>query len=254
MTRVVVSQPMLMPWRGMFEQMRLADKFVFYDDVQLPLGGGKGRGFITRVQIKTARGSAWLSLPVARSARGPQLIRDALFAGQDWRAEHVSRIAQAYRGAPHFAWTMANAVEPIYAAQTDRIGDFCIESMKILAALLGISCELFVSSALAIPASEDASTRVLAICKAMAATEYLSGLGAIDYIDYDLFERGGVRIHYMDYDLAPYPQMHGEFTPYVSVIDLLFSAGARARDHLGSRPVYWKDWPAMGPDGRPRRA
>ncbi len=243
-----------MPWRGIFEQMRLADKFVFYDDVQLPLGGGKGRGFITRVQIKTASGMAWLSLPVARSERGPQLIREALFANQDWRAGHLARIAQAYRGAPHFAWTMTNAVEPIYAAQTDRVGDFCIRSMKILAALLGISCELSLSSELAVPANQNASARVLEICRKVMAADYLSGLGAIDYIDYDLFERSGVRINYMDYELSPYPQLHGEFTPYVSVIDLLFNTGAQARHHLGSPSVYWRDWPAMGADGRPRRA
>ncbi|NUO03609.1 MAG: WbqC family protein, partial [Saprospiraceae bacterium] len=55
-------------------------RFVFYDDVQLPLGGGKGRGFITRVQIKADEGFRWLSLPVRRSHQGKQLIADAVFA------------------------------------------------------------------------------------------------------------------------------------------------------------------------------
>ena len=62
--------------------MKLADLFVFYDDVQLPKGGGKGRGFITRVQIKSAKGWEWLSVPIQRTHGGVQLICDALFAGR----------------------------------------------------------------------------------------------------------------------------------------------------------------------------
>ena len=31
---VVISQSMYFPWVGMLEQIRLADVFVFYDDVQ----------------------------------------------------------------------------------------------------------------------------------------------------------------------------------------------------------------------------
>ena len=121
-----------MPWRGMFEQVRLCDKFVFYDDVQLPLGGGRGRGFITRVQVKTARGVAWLSLPVLRSGKGRQLIRDARFIHLDWKQEHLSRIEQAYRSAPHFESVYESLIKPIYAFETDSVSRFCINSMTKL--------------------------------------------------------------------------------------------------------------------------
>ena len=50
MTTVVISQPMLFPWVGMFEQVALADVFVHYDDVQFSKGS-----FTNRVQLKTAR-------------------------------------------------------------------------------------------------------------------------------------------------------------------------------------------------------
>ena len=101
-TRLVISQPMLLPWVGMFEQIKLCDHFVFYDDVQLPLGGGRGRGFTTRVQIKTEHGIRWLSLPVQRSGQGKQLICDAQFSHFDWKAEHLALIEQAYAEAPCF--------------------------------------------------------------------------------------------------------------------------------------------------------
>src|SRR5690606_19903134 len=128
----VLSQPMLLPWLGMFEQVRLCKHFVFYDDVQLPLGGGKGRGFLTRVQIKTARGIDWLSLPVARAGKGMQLISDSVFPHMDWKREHLGKIAQAYRGTPFFRDIFERVVEPIYAIETDRVSDFCMQSMEMV--------------------------------------------------------------------------------------------------------------------------
>ena len=59
-TRVVISQPMLFPWVGLFEQIRAADVYVHYDDVQFSKGS-----FTNRVQIKTARGPRWLTVPGA---------------------------------------------------------------------------------------------------------------------------------------------------------------------------------------------
>ncbi len=56
---VVISQPMLFPWAGMFEQIRLADVYVHYPDVQFSKGS-----FTNRVQVKTAGGSRWLTLPL----------------------------------------------------------------------------------------------------------------------------------------------------------------------------------------------
>jgi hypothetical protein len=244
--RLVISQPMLMPWRGMFEQLRLCDTLVFYDDVQLPLG----RSFITRVQIKTAQGIAWLSLPVERAGKGKQLIKDARFAHMDWKAAHLGRIDQTYRAAPHFDLIRETVVHPIYALDTESVSEFCIHSMRVLSRALGLSPRVLVSSEMDIATDLRSTARVLAFCKLLGASSYLTGLGAMNYIDYDAFEQAGVRIEYMDYQPVTYPQLHGPFTPYVSAIDMLFNLGPAAADYLKPRAVYWKDWPVMR-DGRP---
>jgi len=243
---------MFLPWRGLLEQAAACDALVFYDDVQLPLGGGRGRGFLTRVQIKTAGGTAWLSLPVDRAGKGRQLIRDALLAGDDWRDEHLGRIRQAYGRAPFFDWTMDNVVLPVYRLRTASLCDFCVHSMRSLFSAFGLAPQLTTSSALKLDAGLGASERVLAVCRAIGATEYLTGLGAMNYIDYELFEAAGVRILYMDYSLTAYPQQHGEFNPFVSAVDLLFNRGPAAREELRPRSVYWKNWPRWH-EGRPSR-
>lgn len=248
---LVLSQPMLLPWLGMFEQVRLCKHFVFYDDVQLPLGGGKGRGFLTRVQIKTVRGTDWLSLPVVRAGKGTQLISDSIFPHMDWKREHMAKIVQAYRSAPFFHEIFERVVEPIYAIETDRFSDFCMQSMEMVWREFGLAPEQSVSSQLGIATDLDSSQRVLAICKYFGMRDYISGMGAMNYIDYEMFERANVRIFYMDYALKPYRQLHGEFTPYVSILDPLFNIGIeKTCQSLGSAAVYCKDWPYMK-GGRP---
>lgn len=250
-TRLVISQPMFLPWRGMFEQIKLCNKFVFYDDVQLPLGGGKGRGFSTRVQIKTAQGIDWLTLPIVRAGKGKQLINEAIFAHMDWKAAHLSKIVQAYKHAPFFDFIYESVVLPIYNIETESLSQFCMRSMMMLWTKLGLNPEVYLSSELITSGDIGSSQRVLEICKELGADEYISGLGAMNYIDYSIFEEASVRIAYMSYAHEPYAQLHGEFTPYVSIIDMLFCLGVESTSALlNSQGIYWKDWPYLK-DGRP---
>jgi hypothetical protein len=250
-TGLVLSQPMLLPWIGMFEQVRLCNHFVFYDDVQLPLGGGRGRGFITRVQIKTPRGIDWLSLPVARAGKGMQLISDSLFPHMSWKQEHLGKIVQAYRCTPFFSEIFERVVKPIYSIETHCLSDFCMQSMEMVWHVLGLAPKKSISSQLSITTELNSSERILAICKKFGINNYISGSGAMNYIDYELFDLANVKIYFMNYALESYPQEHGDFTPYVSIIDPLFNIGIEGvLKKLNSKAIYWKNWPYYK-DGRP---
>jgi hypothetical protein len=83
---------------------------------------------------------------------------------------------------------------------------------------------------------------LLQFCRAFDAEEYVTGHGAANYLDHAIFDAAAVRVAYMDYRLTPYPQLYGEFVPFVSVIDLLFSVGERAPAYLDSEAVLWSQW------------
>jgi len=44
----------------------------------------------------------------------------------------------------------------------------------------------------------------------------------------DRLHAAGITLEYMEYDYPEYPQLHGAFDPYVSIIDLLFMRGSEA--------------------------
>jgi hypothetical protein len=250
-TSLVITQPMLMPWHGLFSQLLLSDRILIYDDVQLPRGGGAGRGFMTRVQIKTGKGSDWLSIPVKRSGQDNQRICDALIGPTDWRRQHLARIEQAYRKAPFFRSIFDEVVSPIYANNTPLLADFLVGSMEVIASVFGIPVPFERTSQGNWAREMSKTDRVVEICRSVGARDYISGNGGMDYLDYAPFECEGIRVNYMKYTLKSYPQLHGAFTPYLSLIDLLFCVGTdEAASYLLTKTVYWKDWPNQI-NGRP---
>lgn len=234
MTTVVISQPMFFPWVGMWEQIRLADIYVHYDDVQFSKGS-----FTNRVQIKTAQGCQWLSVPLQNVKLG-QAIRDTeVSSKEDWRRKHLDTLGQAYARAP-FQSEMVELVKRVYAHEARTISEVAIASMEMTARYLDIGQPDQWHFASSLPIEGSSSQRVLDIVKYFGGTRYVTGHGAARYLDHELFERNGVAVEYMQYELRPYPQAHGDFTPYVSILDLVANCGRSGSHVIASGTVGWR--------------
>ena len=236
MKTVVISQPLYFPWVGMLEQMRLADVYVHYDDVQFSKGS-----FINRVQVKTAQGSHWLTVPLADVHLG-QLIKDVRVADDHgWRKKHLATLAQAYARAP-FAKDMLAMVDGVLHSGATTLCEVSIASMVALRDYFGLErpVEFHFASQLGIGGNN--SPRVLEIVRHFGGTRYVTGHGARDYLDHEAFDAAGVRVEYLDYRKTPYPQQHGEFTPFVTALDLVANCGREGREGIASGAVYWKDF------------
>jgi len=232
---VAINQPCYLPWRGFFALMQRADVFVFYDDVQFT--ANTRRSFFSRVQLKTAHGRRWLTVPVRKAGRFGQRISDVEIAGGGWRASHCAAVRAALRGA-----RFAEAVEPILdlVASTTwtHLARLTVATTLHVAHTLGIGARTVLASELGI--GGRGSQRVLDICRALGATTYVTGHGALDYLEHEAFEAAGIAVEYMDYDLSAYPQLHGAFEPYVTVLDLLANTGPEAPRHVRSQSLPWR--------------
>jgi hypothetical protein len=233
---VVISQPMFFPWVGMFEQMRLADAYVHYDDVQFSKGS-----FTNRVQIKTAKGVQWLTVPLRDLHLGQRIMEVAVDNRQDWRQKHLLTLSQAYAQAP-FKDEMLSLVRQVYEKPADTISELAASSMMAIHGYFGFSrpTEFHWSSRMGI--GGDSSARVLAVVKHLRGDVYVTGHGARHYMDHEWFEREGVRVEYIDYQKRPYPQLHGDFTPFVSTLDLVANAGRAGAEVFVSQTVPWREF------------
>ncbi|HEY4377250.1 MAG TPA: WbqC family protein [Acidimicrobiales bacterium] len=180
-------------------------------------------------------------MPVDKSQHHPA-IADLRAAAGDWRVRHRDQFAAAYREAPHLEAALA-ILDDEYAHEDRPLAELLMGSMERMAARLDLlaGTEVCRSSALGIEGS--GWPRVLDVVRHFGGDTYVTGHGAGHYLDSAAFEAAGVEVRYMDYACTPYPQQHGEFTPYVSILDLVANVGDDASRYLAPRTVGWRDFP-----------
>jgi len=222
--RCAIVQPSYIPWRGYFDLIRRVDLFVFFDDVQYDR-----RGWRNRNRVKTPQGSRWLTIPVlARGAQTTGLpINAVLTAGDAWAGQHLETLRRLYGKAPHFS-RYREWLESVYAAPPHLLADFTIALTKDIAGFLGIANTRYVRSS-ELNATGAKTERLIDILRRVGATHYVSGPTARAYLDERLFAEAGISLEWMEYNYPEYPQLHPPFDPHVSILDLLFMTGDRAR-------------------------
>lgn len=221
--RVVILQSNYLPWKGYFDLIARADRFVFYDQVQYTHQDWRNRN-----RLKWPDGQLrWLTVPVGRSHG--RRIDEVTFSKPDWRETHVRTIIEAYGKAPHFDPALLDEV--FFATKSERLSEFNQHAIGVLCGRLGIVTPLLDSKEFA--ATGDKTQRLADILKAVGATHYVTGPSAIAYLHEDLLAVNGIEVEYMDYSGYPtYPQGAGPFEHAVSVLDLLFWTGPEARNYL----------------------
>jgi hypothetical protein len=230
--RVVILQPSYIPWRGFFDLIRQADVFVFYDDVQYDKHGWRNRN-----RIKTAAGTKWLTIPVLAKGNVTESVelRDARIAWtQDWSRKHLETLRQSYAKAPFFS-TYFPLLQALYANKPTLLVDLTIPLTIEIARWLGLGPRFVRSSELGIGGTKTG--RLVDIVRHVGGTKYLSGPSAKDYLDESAFSNAGIELQYARYAYPEYEQLHPPFDPAVSILDLLFMTGPRARELLVSAPI-----------------
>lgn len=233
---VVISQPMLFPWVGMLEQVRLADCYVDYSDVQFSKGS-----FVNRVQVKTGQGTPWMSVPLRHLRLGQRINEVEIDNSTSWRDRHLHLLEAAYSCAP-FRDDMLALVDEVYSQEHTSISTLSLASLLALCRYFGLMGERrFVSSA-NLGIGGGSSQRVLDIVLALGGDCYVTGHGARNYLAHETFDAAGVRVEYMDYLKTPYPQLHGAFTPYVSALDLVANIGPAGSNYIKSGARFWREF------------
>jgi hypothetical protein len=225
--RVAAIQSNYIPWKGYFDALNAVDEFILLDEVQYTK-----RDWRNRNRIKSRRGSSWLTVPVQVKGRYHQRIDETLIADPDWAQRHWSTITHTYRPAPCFA-EIAERLEPVYLGRAyERLSDLNRALLEAVSELLGI--ETVLSWSTDYETSGTRGERIMELCLAAGASEYVSGPAARSYMDEQEFRRNGIEVRWCDYGGYPaYPQLSEPFEHNVSILDLLFHTGADA-------PAYMK--------------
>ncbi|KAB1113794.1 WbqC family protein [Neorhizobium galegae] len=216
MKKVAILQSNYIPWKGYFDMIAAVDEFILYDDMQFTKNDWRNRN-----QIKTPQGVQWLSIPVGQSIN--RRIRDVTTEAQ-WQPLHWKTLIQNYRRTRHFN-EIAAWLEPLYlGAPLDNLSQ--TNRLFIEAVCKYLSIQTVISNSWDYHVSGGKTQRLVDLCSQAGATEYISGPAAKNYLDEEAFKERGIKLTWFDYAGYPeYPQLWGEFTHGVTILDLLFNCG-----------------------------
>lgn len=202
------------------------DEFILYDDMQFTR-----RDWRNRNQIKTPQGVQWLTVPVLVKGKYDQKIRDTEIDGIDWAALHWKSLILNYRRTPYFEEVSA-IIEPLYLSRSyTHISQLNRAFIEVICRYLGINT--IISNSWDYNLLDGKTERLADLCMQAGGSEYISGPAAKDYVDQSVFTEADIKLTWFDYSgYLEYPQLWGEFTHGVSILDLLFNCGGHARNYM----------------------
>lgn len=215
---LTAHQPVYLPWLGLFHKISLADTFISFNQVQY-----QPKDWNNRNQIKTQQGPLWLSVPVLRKGYLEKTISDIeINNNEPWARKHWKSMQVAYSKAPYFK-QYADFFQDIYARRWERLVDLNETMLRGFLDILGIKVPVHSASEWNFTGTKN--ELVLDMCVQVGASDYIFGEQGRNYADVNSFLAAGVKAHFQDYTHPTYRQLHGDFAPYMSIVDLLFNCG-----------------------------
>jgi hypothetical protein len=223
---VAANQPYFCPFPGFFFKAHQANVLVILDDVQFP----QGTTWITRNRFKNDQGTLWMTIPVKKKGLGRQKIRDVRICHDgSWNRKHLESLKQAYAKGPFFN-EHQGFFEDVFSGRFEQVVALDVAIITYVMAFLQIHTELVLLSALDVQAKGN--QLLVDICTKLGATQFIAQKGAEKHLDDKAFQRAGIDLTVVRIPSPVYPQLWGDFIPNLSVFDLLFNCGPKARDIL----------------------
>lgn len=231
--KVAIHQPQYFPWPRYVHKVISADIFVYLDTVQFSKNGVQNRN-----QIKTHQGALWLTVPVQHHFG--QTLEEIEIAGKGVLAKHWKTVQANYaKTAGFLKWR--EELEELFTSDYSRLVEASIASTEWMLEKLDTKARRVRASSLK-NAEGNNSKLVASICKELGATSYLTGTGALAYLDVDDFD--DCEIEVQSWVPFEYKQAgSSDFVQDLSTLDLLLNCPDDACELIGTAGS-WKSMSA----------
>ena len=223
---ISISQPAYLPWLGYFSRIAKSDLHIVLDSVQF-----EKNSFINRNKIIFNQKPIWLTIPVLTKKLFGHLSINTVEVDNkmNWKKKHILSIKQAYSKS-YFFRDIEDFIDVFYEKEHNKLIDALRENLDFFFDYLSIKTPILYASHYSF--KEKKSDLVLEICKKFGATKYLSGPLGRDYLDMNKFQDFNIDVIFDDYNHPTYSQNSSNFTPYLSVLDLIMNCGKTSKGIL----------------------
>jgi hypothetical protein len=220
---VAIQQPEHLPWIGFFNKMAQCDLFVYLDNVQF-----KKRYFENRNKVNAKDGIKWLTVPVFTKGKYTQNINEVIVNNElDWKKKYTGLLEYAYKKSNYWI-DIKNIVFPCLDVNTEKLIDLNLALVERCRNYLQIETPTLLASTLDVD-QFSGSDLIFEICLKTGADIYISGPDGRNYLQCDNFFNMGMSIIYHGFIHPAYPQIYGDFTSHLSILDLIANCGPDSR-------------------------
>lgn len=222
---IAIHQSQFLPWIPYFFKILKSDIFVVLDDVQYQKNGLQNRN-----QIKTPQGPHWLTIPV-KMKLGDK-INEVKITNSKSMDNILKTIEHNYKKSPFFndAYSL---VESVLHKHNKLLIDINNELLMGVLDLIGMSPRIRYSSHIKTTHAKD--DLVIEIIKYFGEKQYLSGKGALNYMDLNKFKKEGISVFTYDCECVEYPQQWNRqqgFISNLSILDLVLNGLSKASGYI----------------------
>ncbi len=221
--KIIITQPTFLPYAGYFAPMYFVDEIIFLDDVQF-----EKRSWQQRNKIKDSKKTIYLTVSVNTKGRFSQKINDVLINPSSKSLDNILKsIYFNYKNSNYFN-LYYKEFEKIFSNKNEKLIDLNISLINKINEFLDINNNKIILSS-SINSKKKKFDLIHDIYIKSNATELLSTIGAKKYFPDNLPE--GMEVKFYEYiEKNMYEQLYGEYVPNLSIIDILFNLGPKAKD------------------------
>jgi hypothetical protein len=228
---LTAHQPVYIPWLGLFHKIYLSEMFCLFDIAQYQV-----KDYNNRNKIKTHSGEIWLTVPVESKDHFNKKICDIRIINNGWNKKHFKSICFAYKKASFFEQYIGDLDsilnQKTYGFLTDLNLDILICMLK------WFQIDIPVVKATDYNFEGKKSDLVLDMCIKLDAKKYIFGSLGKDYAEIKSFKDKGIEPFFQEYHHPVYQQLHGDFIPYMSALDLVFNEGTKSKEIMLQNNIH----------------
>jgi hypothetical protein len=207
-------QPYFLPYAGYYQLIASVDLFVVYDNIKYTK-----KGWINRNRFLQNDTDALFTLPLSKDSDSLD-IRDRKLIDSFDKEKFLRKFEGAYKRAQYYEQTFKLLRHVVYFPR-DNLFDYIHNSLVETCRYLDIGTKIIVSSEIDINHQLHAQDKVIALCNALGANEYVNAIGGIDLYSRERFQEDGIQLRFIQPRVREYAQNSSTHIPSLSIVDMM---------------------------------
>ncbi|MGE7020273.1 WbqC family protein [Solibacillus cecembensis] len=232
--KVALMQPYFFPYLGYFQLIHAVDEFIVFDQAQYIRRGWMNRNRILNAQ----KDSVFINVPVIKAPRDTKIKDITINNTMNWQEEIFHQLSY-YKNAPYYK-NVLEFLNECLINNSGNLSEFNTSLLRETCALLNIETNITILSQRFpnIDRADAADEWGIIVSKALNATEYINAIGGKEFYSQQKYKENGLEIKFINPILTPYEQYKNNFTPGLSIIDvMMFNDINNIKDMLETREV-----------------